>query len=173
MSDQPSSQDTNVNPDAEQQSNAPSEESWLAHKCPNPGNPPVLGFLQLCADRRFHRAIQERFQRDTGLASSEDYWIHADAGGTPKMEELRIAPNYCYHDKKVRLMGWSAHGDTCGGFGPGVPDEVIRQALSEAWQRKTKEYPEARHLMYFATMIKEGDEEEAVVYCMTYEKSAE
>jgi hypothetical protein len=80
------------------------------------------------------------------------------------MECQRTAPDYCYYDKKVRLMAWSAHGDICGGFGPNVPDEVIRQALVVVGRRKIEEYPDATHYMYFATTIKEGDAEEAVVY---------
>src|SRR5437016_9297253 len=111
MNDQPSSQVTNVNPIAERQSNVLNEENWLVQRYPGPGIPPLLGFLQLCADRRFHRCLQEQFQKDTGVNTPEDYWIHADAGGTPKMECQRTAPDYCYYDKKVRLMGWSAHGD--------------------------------------------------------------
>lgn len=158
MDEQPSSQATNVNP--------------IAVRFPDPGIPPILGFLQLCADRRFHRIIQEQFQKDAGLNSTEDYWIHTDAGGTPKMECQRTAPDYCYYDKEVRLMGWSAHGDICGGFGPNVPDEVIRQALLVVSRRKIEEYPDASHFMYFATKIKEGDAEEAIVYCMKYEKGA-
>lgn len=173
MNDQLSSQASSVNPIAERQSNVLNEENWLVQKHPNPGIPPILGFLQLCADRRFHRCIQEQFQRDAGMNSPEDYWIHADAGGTPKMECQRTAPDYCYYDKGVRLMGWSAHGDICGGFGTNVPDEVIRHALFVVWRRKTEEYPDAGHFMYFATTIKEGDAEEAVVYCMKYEKGAD
>jgi hypothetical protein len=172
MNDQPSSQATNVNPIAERQSNVPNEEKWLVQKYPDLGIPPLLGFLQLCADRRFHRCLQEQFQKDTGINAPEDYWIHADAGGTPKMECQRTAPDYCYYDKGVRLMGWSAHGDVCGGFGPNVPDEVIRQALVVVAQRKMEDYPDATHFLYFATTIKEEDAEEAVVYCMKYEKGA-
>jgi hypothetical protein len=67
-------------------------------------------------------------------------------------------------------MGWSAHGDICGGFGPDVPDEVIKHALLVVWRRKVEEYPEAKHSAYFATTKKEGDTEEAVVYCIKYEK---
>ena len=170
MSDQPSSQGTNANPIGERQSKVLDEENWLVERFADPGIPPLLGFLQLCADRRFHRCIQERFQKDAYLNSAEDYWIHADAGGTPKMECQRTAPDYCYYDKKVRLMGWAAHGDICGGFGPNVPDEVIQQALVVVSRRKIEEYPEARHFVYFATMVKEGDAEEAVVYCMKYAK---
>lgn len=169
MSDQPSSQDTNVNTRAEQQSKVLSKENWLVEKYPNPGIPPLLGFLQLCADRRFHRSIQEQFQRDTGINSPEDFWIHADAGGTPKMECQRTAPDYCYYDKGARLMGWSAHGDVCGGFGPTVPDDEIQQALLVVARRKMEDYPDAGHYIYFATMS-EGDADEAVVYCVKYEK---
>ncbi len=172
MSDQPSSQATNANPIAERESNVLNEENSLAQKYPNPGIPPILGFLQLCADRRFHRSIQEQFRKDAGINSPEDYWIHADAGGTPKMECQRTAPDYCYYDKGVRLMGWSAHGDVCGGFGPNVPDDVIRHALFVVARRKVEEYPDAEHYIYFATTIKEGDAEEAVVYCMKYKKGA-
>ena len=173
MKDQPSGQTTNVNPIAERQSNVVNEEKWLGQRYPDPGIPPLLGFLQLCADRRFHRCLQDQFQKDTGINSPEDYWIHADAGGTPKMECQRTAPDYCYYDKKVRLMGWSAHGDICGGFGPNVPDEVIRQALLVVSRRKVEEYPDAAHFVYFATLSKEGDAEEAVVYCMKHEKRAD
>ncbi|HST51071.1 MAG TPA: hypothetical protein VLJ61_03595 [Pyrinomonadaceae bacterium] len=89
------------------------------------------------------------------------------------MADLRTAPNYCYHDKKVRLMGWSAHGNICGGFKPGTTDDVIRQALFETAENKVEEYPEARHFIYFATTRQEGDAEETVVYCTAYEKGAE
>ena len=173
MNDQPSSQATNVDPIAERESNVLNEENWLVQRLPYTDDVPLLGFLQLCADRRFHRIIQERFQLDAKLKSPEDYWIHADAGGTPKMADRVGAPDYCYRDKKVRLMGWSAHGDICGGFGPNVPDEVIRQALLVVSRRKVEEYPDAAHFVYFATLSKEGDAEEAVVYCMKHEKRAD
>lgn len=169
MNDQPSGQATNVSPNAERQSNVLNEEDWLAQEYPNPGIPPLLGYLQLCADRRFHRILQDRFQKDTGINSPEDYWIHADAGGTPKMECQRIAPDYCYYTNGVRLMGWSAHGDKCGGFGHHVPDEVIRKALLVVARRKVEEYPEASHFIYFATKPKESKAEEAVVYCLKQE----
>ncbi len=104
MSDQPNSQATNVNSNAEQQSNVLNEKDWSVQRCPDPGRRDILGFLQLCADRRFHRCIQERFQADTRL-EPEDYWIHADAGGTPKMASQVKAPNYCY-DQGVKWMGW-------------------------------------------------------------------
>jgi len=170
MKDQPSGQATNVNSIAEPQTNVANEEKWLDQKYPDPGIPPLLGFLQLCADRRFHRCLQDQFQKDTGINSPQDYWIHADAGGTPKMECQRIAPDYCYYDKGARLMGWSAHGDICGGFGPDVPDDVIQKALLVVARRKVEDYPDANHFIYFATTIKARDAEEAVVYCLKYEK---
>jgi hypothetical protein len=154
-------------------SNVLNEENWQDQKCPYTPDFPVLGFLQLCADRRFHREIQELFQRQAGLREPTDYWIHADAGGTPKMEHLRIAPDYCYYDKGVRLMAWAAHGAGCGGFGPNVPDEVIRQELLAVSRRKAAEYPAARHFVYFVTTITEGDQEETVVHSMSYEKDAD
>src|SRR5690348_4318346 len=91
------------------------EEIWKVENASYAAELAVYGFLQLCADRRFHREIQERFQRDAKLSSPLDYWIHADAGGAPMMLGLTTAPSYCYEQKGVRLMGWSAHGDVCGG----------------------------------------------------------
>lgn len=173
MSDQSSSQATNVNPRAEQQSNVLNEENWVVQKLPYKKDVAPLGFLQLCADRRFHRELQERFQEDAGLASPDDYWIHADAGGTPKMECERTAPDYCYYDKEVRSMGWSAHGAICGGFGPNVPDEVIEEALLVVARRKVEEYPRARHFIYFVTIKKEQDTEETVVCSMTSGKGSD
>ena len=147
------------------QSNVLKEDNWLVERLPFTEDCPTRGFLQLCADRRFHKLIQQEFKKDAGLTSREDYWIHADAGGTPKMEGQRVTPNYCYKDKKVRLMGWSAHGDKCGGFGEHVKDEVIKRALCETMQRNVKVYPEAKHFIYFVTI----ENQETVVSRMIYE----
>ena len=159
------SQDTNVNASTEEQSN--DDDSWEQRELPYIDDCPLLGFLQLCADRRFHSLIQNEFQKDAGLKESTDYWIHADAGGTPKMEHLTIAPDYCYNDKKVWLMGWAAHGAGCGGFGEHVKDQVIRKALKETVERQQRRYRDARHFCYFVTIKKEGNTEETVVYSMT------
>ena len=167
MNDQSSSQATNVNPTAEQQSD--NEESWSEEKLPFVEDRAPKGFLQLCADRRFHSLIQNEFQRDAGLKDSTDYWIHADAGGTPKMEHLRILPNYCYGDKKVRLMGWAAHGAGCGGYGEEVPDHVIRRDLKASLEVQRDRYPEASHFCYFVTIKKETNE--TVVYSMRFIKN--
>ena len=134
MSDQPASQ-------------------WKVEKYPFTENPPRRGFLQLCADRRFHELLQRQFRSDAGFSATEDYWVHADAGGTPMMGESKVTPDYCYYDNDVRLMGWSAHGDKCGGFGDEVKDDVIKQALCETMQKNVKDYPEAKHFIYFVTII--------------------
>jgi len=168
MSTQSKSKASNAN----QPSSLSDAENWLDITCRDPGNPRLLGFLQLCADRRFHKCIQAQFQKDAGLKSPEDYWIHADAGGTPKMKSLTTAPDYCYHKKKVRLMGWAAHGNGCGGFGEDVPDRVIWRKLWKVARKKMAEYDEASHFVYFATIKKEKGAEQAVVYCMKHEKGS-
>jgi hypothetical protein len=150
------------------QSDVPTEE----HKCGFSEDYPVMGFLQLCADRRFHRCLQERFKEDAGLGSSLEYWIHADAGGTPRMAELIAAPDYCYFKKGVKVMGWSAHGNGCGGF-PDTDDDKIREALEKTAKEKVAAYPKASHFVYFATMIRDKDTDEAVVFSTKYEKTAE
>lgn len=147
-----------------QQSNGLDEENWLVKNLPYTKDYPLLGFLQLCADRRFHSLLQNEFQKDAKLKKPTDYWIHADAGGTPKMKNRHIAPDYCYNQKKVRLMGWSAHGAGCGGFGEEVPDHVIRRALEKTFKIQRRRYPDAKHYCYFVTIKKKGKKEETVVY---------
>lgn len=163
MNDQPKVQSTDVL----------DRENWQVKRLPYKKDVPLLGFLQLCADRRFHRAIMDQFQHDAGLEGSEDCWIHADAGGTPKMECQRTAPDYCYYDNEVRLMGWSAHGDVCGGFGKNVPDDVIEQALLVVARRKIEEYPKAQHFVYFVTTKKERDTNETIVCSMKCGKNSD
>jgi hypothetical protein len=152
MNDESRSPATNVNPTDGQQSNALNNENWTVESLPYTEDTPAKGFLQLCADRRFHKCIQRAFKEDAGLTSRKDYWIHADAGGTPKMECQRITPDYCYINKKVLLMGWSAHGAGCGGFGEEVPDEVIKRELCNTMQRNVRKYPLAKHFIYFVTV---------------------
>src|ERR1044071_175911 len=173
MNDQSSNQAKDADPTAERQSNVLNEGNWIVERLPYTEDCTARSFLQLCADRRFHQCIQQEFKKDAKLTSREDYWIHADAGGTPKMAGQRVTPNYCYNDKKVRLMGWSAHGDGCGGFGESVEDIVIRRALCETMQGKVKEYPEATHFIYFVTVYKEQGKEETVVYRMICEPGEE
>jgi hypothetical protein len=163
-----SSQATNADPAAERESHVLDEENWMVERLPYTEDSPARGFLQLCADRRFHRCIQQEFKKDARLTSREDYWIHADAGGTPTMADRTVAPNYCYFDMGVRLMGWSAHGDNCGGL-PNVPDDKIKHLLFETAEGKVKAYPEAKHFIYFVTTGKEKGKEETVVYRMIRE----
>jgi len=173
MDNQSSSQASNAEHVAEQQSNVLNEGNWIVERLPYTEDRPARGFLQLCADRRFHRIIQEEFKKDAGLNTREDYWIHADAGGTPKMADQNVTPDFCYYKNKVRLMGWSAHGANCGGFGDGVEDIEIRRALCVTMQGKVKEYPEAKHFIYFVTEYKENGREETVVYRMICEPGSE
>ncbi|HWW76232.1 MAG TPA: hypothetical protein VNZ44_12595 [Pyrinomonadaceae bacterium] len=169
MSDQSGSQATTADSAAGRQTAPLGEGNWTVERLPYTEDCPARGFLQLCADRRFHRCIQQEFKKDAGLNAREDYWIHADAGGTPKMAGARVAPDYCYHQKRVRLMGWSAHGDKCGGFGEHVPDDDIRQELCETMQKNVRDYPLAKHFIYFVTVHKEQGREETVVYRMIAE----
>ncbi len=141
------------------------QSNWIVERLPFTEECPAKGFLQLCADRRFHSLIQQGFKKDANLSSRDDYWIHADAGGTPKMMDQRVTPDYCYVNKNVRLMGWSAHGAGCGGFGEEVPDEVIMSALCKSMQVNVRKYPLAKHFIYFVTVR----EEETVVYRMIAE----
>jgi len=170
MSDQPSSEATNVISRAARQSNVLDEATWEIKRCTFTKKPETRGFLQLCADRRFHQCIQNAFRDDANLDAPQKYWIHADAGGTPKMTEQTTAPRYCYDDKKVRLMGWSAHGNGCGGFPPGTDDKVIEEALYKTIPDKIKDYPEATHFVYFARAIGIGEAASSVLYCLKYEK---
>ena len=85
------------------------------------------------------------------------------------MESLIKAPDYCYKKKGVRLMGWSAHGNGCGGYGDHVPDDVIQRELNEVAQRRAADYPQATHYIYFATIGRGKDAGKAAVYSMKYE----
>jgi hypothetical protein len=172
MNDQSSSPATNAAPTAERQSNVLNEESWTVERLPYIEDCPARGFLQLCADRRFHKCIQQEFKKDAKLTSREDYWIHADAGGTPTMASQKVTPNYCYKDKGVRLMGWSAHGANCGGL-PNEPDDKIKQLLFETAEGKVQEYPLAKHFIYFVTVDREQGKEETVVYRMIREPGSD
>lgn len=120
-----------------------------------------LGFLQLCIERRFHQAVQEKFQEVTGLESTQ-YWIHSDVAGTPQMEDQRRAPDYC-RDQGVKFMGWSAHGTGCGGYVPGTPDSRILGDLMQALNKKPELYPRITHYGFFAT---QGATPEEVSVCV-------
>lgn len=101
----------------------------------------------MCADRRFHARVEEKFRQLTGLAET-DYWIEARAGGASGVREPKTA-NYAY-EHGVRLMGWANHGSNCGGF-PGVSDEEMKQKLEEVIKDRQERYPEATHFKIFST----------------------
>jgi hypothetical protein len=106
-----------------------------------------LGFLQLCAERRFHRAVMEAFERETGLAP-DGYWIEARAGGTPSWADNSDTAQNAHRNGAV-IMGWAAHGDVCLGF-PGESDDALRDRLDKVARRRADEYPDAVHVMLFA-----------------------
>jgi hypothetical protein len=110
--------------------------------------PGRLGFLQLCADRRFHRLTMDAFEEATGFAPT-DYWIEALAGGAPAVA-LRTRATEFARSQGATVMGWAAHGDDCGGF-PGADDERIRAMLATTVARRRLEYPGAEHLVFFGS----------------------
>jgi len=106
-----------------------------------------LGFLQLCAERRFHRTVMETFERETGLAPDE-YWIEARPGGAPSWSDNTKGARLA-HSNGAQFMGWAAHGDVCLGF-PGASDETLRRSLLRAASRRAEEFPRCAHLALFA-----------------------
>ncbi len=106
-----------------------------------------LGFLQLCAERRFHRAVMEAFERETGLAPDE-YWIEARPGGAPSWADNTKGSRLA-HRGGAQVMGWAAHGDTCLGF-PGESDESMRRKLHRVAARRAEEFPRCEHVALFA-----------------------
>lgn len=117
-----------------------------------------LGYLSLCADRRFWLATVGKFEELTGLSSEQgDFWIEAKAGGTPGINDPTTA-DYAY-EHSARFMGWQAHGDSCGGY-PGLANEEIQEILEEIIKERIKRYPKARHFRVFAT--KKGVEGKAL-----------
>ncbi len=146
----------NADSDLYNNSAAQDETDWSVYIDSN--NYQILGFLQMCIERRFHLAVQECFKKETSLADT-DYWIHTGVGGSPQMESEvdQKAPRYCY-SQGARIMGWSAHGSKCGGM-PGLSDEVILKALQETLNRNSKKYPETWHLGFFAKERPDGNVE--------------
>jgi hypothetical protein len=135
----------------------PSEQLQI---CKIEKDPKELGFLQPCMERRFHRLVQEKFEELSGL-QPHDYWIHADAGGAPKMEGEENRAQYAYKHG-ARIMGWSAHGAGCGGFKPPfhphtASDDEIQTALVATLMKKVFLYPEAKHYAIFVTENGDGN----------------
>jgi hypothetical protein len=73
MNDQSSSPAANVNPTDGRPLNALNKENWAVESLPYTEDCPPKGFLQLCADRRFHKCIQRAFKEDARLTSRGDY----------------------------------------------------------------------------------------------------
>ena len=107
----------------------------------------ALGFLQLCAERRFHRATMHAFEQAAGLAP-DGYWIEARAGGSPSWDDNTRTARTAFRIG-ARHMGWSAHGDTCLRY-PGLSDAELRRRLERAAARRAEEFPAARHYLLFA-----------------------
>ena len=142
-----------------------SRTDWISVTFAGQDTAEPLGFLQLCIDPRFHRAIQEQFERLTDLAHTS-YWLDTGVGGSPKMRGEDLAPNYCYNHG-ARIMGWAAHGCKCGGFSPPLhphqaDDREIRDALAQTLEEKVFLYPDAQHYAFFATQ--EDDPARVVIW---------
>jgi hypothetical protein len=108
-----------------------------------------LGFLQLCSDRRFHRRIMESFEQASGLAPDE-YWLEIVVGGAPGQGARTMAAEFA-RSKGARHMGWAAHGDECGGF-PDTSNEQMREMLERTVERRRRDYQDATHYVFFATL---------------------
>jgi hypothetical protein len=109
---------------------------------------PAFGFLQLCSERRFHRAVMDAFEDATGLRSDE-YWIEARPGGAPSWRDNTRAARLA-HRNGARYMGWAAHGDLCLGF-PDSSDDELAASLARAARRRAEEFPRAQHFELFAS----------------------
>jgi hypothetical protein len=105
-----------------------------------------LGFLQLCADRRFHRLTMEKFEEVTGLGPDE-YWIEAGPGGAPYWDDNTEVARIAYREGAAH-MGWAAHGDLCYGF-PEASNEQLRNRLLETLRKRAEEFPKAHHYGLF------------------------
>lgn len=115
-----------------------------------------LGFLQMCIERRFHQAVQQRFQEVANLKPT-DYWVHTGVGGSPNMRDEHLAPDYCVKEGAT-VMGWAAHGSKCGGL-PGYSDNKILHLLKATLVEKVERYKGLTHHAFFA---QEGDSPEEV-----------
>lgn len=105
------------------------------------------GFLQLCADRRFHLKVMKAFEELAALEST-GYWIEARAGGAPSWADSTDAGRLAYSEGAAH-MGWAAHGDECGGF-PGESNEAMRTKLEQTVRDRASEFPLAAHYGLFA-----------------------
>ena len=107
----------------------------------------VLGFLQLCADKRYHRKTMDAFEAATALEGSDRYWIEATAGGAAAFAEPTVTARYAY-ENGAKIMGWAAHGDGCGGF-PGRSNADMQAMLQAVARKRQSEFPHAEHWILF------------------------
>ena len=105
------------------------------------------GFLQLCSDRRFHRAAMVAFEQVTGLGP-EDYYIEARPGGAPAFADETTSARLAYRDGALH-MGWMAHGNVCRGF-YGESDDDLRRRLARTLRKRSQDFPVAAHYAIFA-----------------------
>jgi hypothetical protein len=108
---------------------------------------PDRGFLQLCADRRFHLRVMKAFEELAALDST-GYWIEAGAGGAPSWADSTEVGRLAYGEGAAH-MGWAAHGDDCAGF-PGASNADLRTKLERTLRRRVSEFPHATHYGLFA-----------------------
>jgi hypothetical protein len=110
------------------------------------GEPPELGYLQLCSDLRYHRRTMAAFERTTGL-NADEYWIEARPGGAPAYQDTTRMARIAYREG-ARHMGWAAHGDACRGF-YAVSDHDMRAKLDRAARSRVDDFREAAHYKLF------------------------
>ena len=112
--------------------------------------PMELGYLQLCADRRFHHMTMAAFEDATGL-EPEQYWIEARSGGAPVYADRTRAARFAYREGATHF-GWAAHGDRCLGC-PADSNAQMRRKLERTVRARMDDFPHAVHYELFA----EGD----------------
>jgi hypothetical protein len=110
-------------------------------------NSKKFGFIQMCADKRFHAIVEAKFQEITGLKPDE-YWIEATAGGSPAVKSSTTT-DYA-HAHGALIMGWAAHGSHCGGY-PDVSDAQMSAKLDEVIKDRRLRYPDAIHYRIFSS----------------------
>jgi hypothetical protein len=104
------------------------------------------GYLQLCADRRYHRKTMQAFELATGLRPDE-YWIEARAGGAASWNDTTRASRLASREGATH-MGWAGHGDSCGGF-PGESNHELRRKLERTARKRAADFPRAAHYLLF------------------------
>jgi hypothetical protein len=107
---------------------------------------PQRGFLQLCAERRFHRLTMEAFE-DAADLDPDGYWIEARPGGAPSWADNTKIARIAYREGAMH-MGWAAHGDLCFGF-PHASNEELREKLRRTVRKRAEEFPLATHYGLF------------------------